>query len=55
MLVYVTAIFAWFAFVLLGVAVVVLLEPLWNRGAQLARAGSVGCAPRRGRRARRAP
>jgi hypothetical protein len=51
MLVYVTAVFAWFAFVLIGVAAVVLLEPLWNREAHFAR---VGCAPPRARRARRA-
>ena len=51
MLVYVTAFFAWFAFVLLGVAAVVLLEPVWNRGAQLARTSSVGCARRSVRQA----
>ena len=54
MLVYVTAIFAWFAFVLLGVVVLVLLEPAWNPGAQLARA-AVGCRQRRARSAREAP
>jgi hypothetical protein len=54
MLVYVTAIFAWFAFVLLGVVVLVLLEPAWNPQARLARA-AVGCRQRRARRAREAP
>jgi hypothetical protein len=54
MLVYVTAIFAWFAFVLLGVAAVVLLEPLWNREAQLARSTAVGCGPRRSQKRRAA-
>ncbi len=55
MLMYVTAAFAWFAFVLLGVALVVLLEPVWNREAWLARSGAVGCGPCRGRRGRDAP
>jgi len=54
MLVYVTAIFAWFAFVLLGVVALVLLEPAWNPEARLARA-VVGCRQRRARRAREAP
>jgi hypothetical protein len=54
MLVYVTAIFAWFAFVLLGVVVLVLLEPAWNPQARLARA-AVGCRQHRARRAREAP
>jgi hypothetical protein len=55
MLMYVTAIFAWFAFVLLGVAVVVLLEPVWNREASLARSRAVGCGPCRARERRGAP
>jgi hypothetical protein len=54
MLVYVMAIFAWFAFVLLGVAIVVLLEPVWNREARLARA-AVGCPRRPAPGARKAP
>ena len=53
MLVYLTAIFAWFAFVLLGVAVLVLLEPAWNSDARLART-AVGCRQRRAHRAREA-
>jgi hypothetical protein len=52
MLVYVTAIFAWFAFVLLGVALVILLEPVWNREAWLARASAVGCRPCRAHKRR---
>ena len=55
MLVYVTAIFVWFAFVLLGVALVVLLEPVWNREHWLARAAAAGCSRHRARRAREAP
>lgn len=54
MLVYVMAAFAWFAFVLLGVALVVLLEPAWNREVRLVRA-AVGCGPCRGRKGRDAP
>jgi hypothetical protein len=55
MLVYVTVAFAWFAFVLLGVALVVALEPVWNREAWLERIGSVGCGPCPGRKGRDAP
>ena len=55
MLVYVTVAFAWFAFVLLGVALVVALEPVWNRKARLARTGAVGCGPRPRRKGRDAP
>ena len=54
MLVYLTAFFAWFAFVLLGVAVLVLLEPAWNPQARLARA-AVGCRQHRAHRTREAP
>lgn len=46
MLLYVTALFAWFAFVLLGVAAVVALEPAWNPEAKAARE-AVGCPKRR--------
>jgi hypothetical protein len=53
-LLYVVAIFAWFAFVLLGVVVLVLLEPAWNPGARLART-AVGCQEHRAPRAREAP
>ena len=53
MLVYLTAIFAWFAFVLLGVAVLVLLEPAWNPAARLA-GDAVGCRQRRAGSAREA-
>jgi hypothetical protein len=55
MLVYLTVAFAWFAFVLIGVALVVLLEPVWNREARLARIGAVGCGPCHGRKGRDAP
>jgi len=46
-MVYVLAIFAWFALVLLGVGLIVALEPVWNREAQAVAARSaVGCGQR---------
>jgi fructose-1,6-bisphosphatase/sedoheptulose 1,7-bisphosphatase-like protein len=46
-MVYVLAIFAWFALVLLGVGLIVALEPVWNREAQAVAARSaVGCGRR---------
>lgn len=58
-MVYVFALFAWFAFVLLGVGLIVALESVWNRDARDAAAhGAVGCGPRvapQGRAASSAP
>jgi len=46
-MIYVMATFVWFAFVLSGIGLIVLLEPVWNREAQAARVrATAGCARR---------